>query len=116
MADIATICWARTSSGLRGTRVVSISPRSIRSTTTEVSSRSPRYLGKMVPFDGSPTECPAGGSRGLPLAPLVGDAPPLGPSPAPRSRPRPGLELATDQGAAPAFAAAGPQPRGACGA
>src|SRR2546429_163079 len=92
MADIATICWARTSSGLRGTRVVSISPRSIRSTTTAVSSRSPRYLGKMVPFDGSPTEGPARPIRWIPLAALVGDSTWMTRSTAPMSVPSSWLE------------------------
>src|SRR5438067_3812330 len=105
MAVIATICWARTSSGLRGTRVVSISPRSIRSTTTAVSSKSPRYLGKMVPFDGSPTEWPARPIRWMPLATLVGDSTWITRSTAPMSMPSSRLEVATSPGRRPAFSA-----------
>ena len=48
MTVIATICWARTSSGLRGMRVVSIAPSCIRRVTIAHSSRSPRYFGKMI--------------------------------------------------------------------
>ena len=51
-AAIATICWASTSSGLRGTRVGSISPSRMRRATTAHSSRSARNFGKMRPFDG----------------------------------------------------------------
>ena len=49
---MATICWASTSSGWRGTRVCSISPSRMRPATTAVSSRSPRNLGKKRPSDG----------------------------------------------------------------
>ena len=51
MTVIATICWARTSSGLRGSVVASIAPSCIRSATTAASRRSPRYFGKITPFD-----------------------------------------------------------------
>ena len=51
MTVIATICWARTSSGLRGSVVASIAPSCIRRVTTAASSRSPRYFGKITPFD-----------------------------------------------------------------
>ena len=54
MTVIATICWARTSSGLRGIFVASISPSCIRRVTTATSSRSPRYFGKMTPLLGRP--------------------------------------------------------------
>ena len=49
LAAIATICWASTSSGLRGTTVVSIRPSRMRWATTAHSSRSARNLGKMRP-------------------------------------------------------------------
>ena len=54
-AHMATMCWARTSSGLRTMRVDSIRPDCIRSTTTATSRRSPRYFGKIRPVLGSPT-------------------------------------------------------------
>ena len=54
----ATICCASTSSGLRGIRVSSIAPSSIRFATTAHSSRSARNLGKIRPFDGSSSRCP----------------------------------------------------------
>ena len=50
-AQMATTCWASTSSGLRGTRVASTSPRCMARVTAAVASRSPRYLGKMTPRD-----------------------------------------------------------------
>ena len=55
MTVIATSCWARTSSGFRGMAVASIAPSCIRRVTTAASSRSPRYFGKITPFDGAPT-------------------------------------------------------------
>ena len=58
-AAIATICWASTSSGLRGTTVRSISPSRMRRATTAHSSRSARNLGKMRPLETSPTPWPA---------------------------------------------------------
>ncbi len=47
---IATICWASTSSALRGTTVGSIAPSRIRRATTAHSSRSPRNFGKIRPM------------------------------------------------------------------
>ncbi len=67
---IATICWARTSSGLRGISVVSIAPSCIRRVTTAHSSRSPRYFGKMTPLLGAPTWWPARPTRCSPRATL----------------------------------------------
>jgi ATP-dependent Lhr-like helicase len=55
IATIATICWARTSSGFEGTCSSSIRPSRIRSTTTAVCSRSPRYLGNRTPRETAPT-------------------------------------------------------------
>ncbi len=72
MTVIATICWARTSSGLRGMRVVSIAPSCIRRVTIAHSSRSPRYFGKMMPLLGAPTWWPARPTRWSPRATLVG--------------------------------------------
>ena len=51
-AAIATICWASTSSGLRGTTVGSISPSRMRRATTAHSSRSARNFGKIRPSAG----------------------------------------------------------------
>ena len=65
---VATSCWASTSSGLRGTTVVSMAPSCMRRVTTAVSSRSPRYLGKRTPRDGSPTWWPARPTRWRPRA------------------------------------------------
>ena len=72
MTVIATSCWARTSSGLRGISVVSIAPSCIRRVTTAHSSRSPRYFGKMTPLLGAPTWWPARPTRWRPRATLVG--------------------------------------------
>ncbi len=46
---MATTCCARMSSGLRGTRVSSMAPSSMRSAIAAASTRSPRWVGKMVP-------------------------------------------------------------------
>ena len=54
-AAIATTCCASTSSGLRGTTVVSIRPSRMRRATTVHSSRSARNFGKMRPLAVSPT-------------------------------------------------------------
>src|SRR3954451_5397140 len=63
---MATICWASTSSGLRGYFVCSMSPSCMRCTTTADSTRSLRCLGKSFPrlgsptwWPGRPTRCPA---------------------------------------------------------
>src|SRR5881398_205486 len=58
-AQIATICCARTSSGLRGICVSSIAPSSIRRATTADSSRSARNFGKIRPFETAPSSQPA---------------------------------------------------------
>ena len=55
IATAATICWASTSSGLRGYRSSSIWPVRMRSATTVHSTRSPRYFGKMTPWLTAPT-------------------------------------------------------------
>ena len=55
IAVMATTCWASTSSGLAGTRSSSICPARIRSTTTAVCTRSPRYFGKTTPSETAPT-------------------------------------------------------------
>ena len=72
MTVIATICWARTSSGLRGSVVASIAPSCIRRVTTAASSRSPRYFGKITPLLGAPTWWPARPTRCRPRATHVG--------------------------------------------
>ena len=47
---MATICWARTSNGLRGTALGSTSPRSIPPATTAASITSSRWVGRMRPL------------------------------------------------------------------
>ncbi len=103
MTVIATSCWARTSSGLRGMVVVSIAPSCIRRVTIAHSSRSPRYFGKMTPFDGAPTWCPARPIRCSPRATLVGLSTWMTRSTAPMSIPSSRLEVATSAGRRPAL-------------
>ena len=93
---IATSCWARTSSGLRGSTVCSIAPSCMPFTTTAVSRRSPRYLGKITPFDGSPTWWPARPMRCSPRATEVGLSTWITRSTAPMSMPS--SRLGRDQG------------------
>ncbi len=54
-AVIATICWARTSSALRGTTVGSMRPSRMSLVTTAHSRRSARNFGKIRPLLVSPT-------------------------------------------------------------
>ena len=86
-AAIATICWASTSSALRGTTVVSISPSRIRRATTAHSSRSARNFGKIRPRLTSPTEWPARPIRCSPRATDFGDSTWITRSTAPMSIP-----------------------------
>ena len=69
---MATICWASTSSGLRGTTVLSISPSRMRRATTAHSSRSARNLGKIRPLETSPTPWPARPMRWRPRGDRLG--------------------------------------------
>ena len=101
IAQMATICWARTSSGLRGMRVSSIAPSSMRRTTTAASSRSLRWFGKILPTDGSPTWCPARPMRCSPAATLGGASIWTTRSIAPMSIPSSRLEVATSAGQPP---------------
>ena len=103
MTVIATSCWARTSSGLRGIRVVSMAPSCIRRVTTAHSSRSPRYFGKMTPLLGAPTWCPARPTRWRPRATDVGLSTWMTRSTAPMSMPSSRLDVATSAGSRPAF-------------
>ena len=98
---MATICWASTSSGRRGTRVCSISPSSMRRVTTAVSSRSPRNLGKKRPDEASPTLCPARPTRCRPAATDLGDSICTTRSTAPMSMPSSSDEVATSAGQPP---------------
>ena len=100
---MATICWASTSSALRGTTVVSISPSRIRRATTAHSSRSARNLGKMRPRLTSPTECPARPIRCSPRATDLGDSTWMTRSTAPMSMPSSSDEVATRHGSSPAL-------------
>ena len=101
MATIATICWASTSSGLRGTTVVSISPSRIRRATTAHSSRSARNLGKIRPFDTSPTLWPARPIRWSPAVTDFGDSTWSTRSTAPMSMPSSSDDVATRHGSSP---------------
>ena len=105
MTVIATICWARTSSGLRGMRVVSIAPSCIRRVTIAHSRRSPRYFGKMMPLLGAPTWWPARPTRWSPRATLVGLSTWMTRSTAPMSIPSSRLEVATSAGSRPSLRA-----------
>ena len=100
---IATSCWARTSSGLRGIRVVSMAPSCIRRVTIAHSSRSPRYFGKITPLLGAPTWWPARPTRWRPRATLVGLSTWMTRSTAPMSMPSSRLEVATSAGSRPAL-------------
>ncbi len=100
---MATICWASTSSGSRGTRVSSIAPVRIRETTAAHSSRSPRYLGKMRPRLGASTWCPARPMRCMPRATLRGLSTWITRSTAPMSMPSSRLLVATSAGSSPAL-------------
>ena len=105
IAVIATICWASTSSGLRGTRSSSIRPSRIRCATTADWTRSPWYLGNMTARDTSPTLWPARPVRCSPLATEGGDSTWITRSTAPMSMPSSRLEVATTAGSRPAFRA-----------
>ena len=100
---IATICWASTSSALRGTTVGSISPSCMRRATTAHSSRSPRNLGKMRPRLTSPTPWPARPMRCRPRATDLGDSICSTRSTAPMSMPSSSELVATRHGSSPAL-------------
>ena len=102
-AAMATICWASTSSALRGTTVVSIWPSRMRWATTAHSSRSARNFGKMRPLLVSPTLWPARPIRCRPAVTDLGDSTCSTRSIAPMSMPSSRLEVATRQGSSPAF-------------
>ena len=72
-------------------------------TTTAVSSRSPRYLGKITPLEGSPTWCPARPMRWRPRATDVGLSTWMTRSTAPMSMPSSSELVATRAGRRPAF-------------
>ncbi len=103
IATIETSCWARTSSGLRGTLIASIAPCFMRSVTTAVCTRSPRYLGNITPRDTAPTWWPARPMRWSPLATLGGDSTCTTRSTAPMSIPSSRLLVATTAGSWPDF-------------
>ncbi len=104
-ATMATSCWARTSSGLAGTRVSSISPATMRWVTTAATSRSPRYFGKTRPLDGSPTRWPARPIRCSPVATDDGASTCTTRSMAPMSMPSSSDDVATSAGSFPALRA-----------
>src|SRR5215210_3328047 len=100
---IATICWASTSSALRGTTVGSIRPSRMSFVTTAHSSRSARNFGKIRPFDTSPTWWPARPMRCSPRLTDFGDSTCRTRSTAPMSMPSSSDEVATRQGSSPAL-------------
>ena len=100
---VATSCWASTSSGWRGTRVCSIAPSRMRPTTTAVSSRSPRYLGKNRPELAASTWWPARPTRWRPAATDFGDSTWTTRSTAPMSIPSSSDDVATSAGSRPVF-------------
>ncbi len=102
-AQIETICCASTSSGLRGTTVVSIRPSRMRLATTAHSRRSARNFGKMRPRLTSPTLCPARPIRCRPRATDFGDSTWITRSTAPMSMPSSSDEVATRHGSSPAL-------------
>ncbi len=102
-AAIATICCASTSSGLRGTTVVSIFPSRMRCATTAHSNRSARNLGKIRPFEVSPTLWPARPIRCSPAVTDFGDSTCSTRSIAPMSMPSSNDDVATRHGSSPAF-------------
>ena len=83
--------------------VFSISPASIRSTTTADSRRSPRNLGMITPLEVSPTEWPERPIRWIPLATLVGDSTCRTRSTAAMSMPSSRLDVATRARSRPAL-------------
>jgi hypothetical protein len=104
-AVIATICWASTSSGLCGIFSSSMAPARMRSATTADWTRSPWYLGKMMPRETSPTLCPARPTRCSPLATDGGASTCTTRSTAPMSMPSSRLDVATTAGSRPALSA-----------
>src|SRR5437764_1408039 len=68
----------------------------MRSATTAVWTRSPRYLGKMTPLETAPTWCPARPIRCSPLATEGGDSTCTTRSTAPMSMPSSRLEAAAE--------------------
>ena len=104
-AVIAMICWASTSSGLCGILSSSISPARMRSATTAAWTRSPWYLGKMMPRETSPTLWPARPTRCSPLATEGGASTWTTRSTAPMSMPSSRLDVATTAGSRPALSA-----------
>ena len=100
---MATICWASTSSGLRGITVVSIRPSRIRLATTAHSRRSARNLGKILPLEVSPTLWPARPMRCRPAVTDFGDSTCSTRSTAPMSIPSSSDDVATRHGRSPDF-------------
>ena len=86
-AQIATICCASTSSGFLGIVVSSIAPSRIAFATTADSSRSPRNLGKIRPFETAPSRRRGRSAAGRALS---------GSRPGRRGRPRPCRSRARD--------------------
>ncbi len=94
-AHAATVCCARTSSGLEMTASASIAPSSIRSTVTALCTRSARCLGNTTARETSPTWCPARPTRWSPDATDGGDSTWTTRSTAPMSMPSSSDDVAT---------------------
>ena len=102
-ATIATICCARTSSGLRGIRMASSAPSRMRCAVTAAGTSSPRNVGNTIPRDTAPTWCPARPTRCSPLATDGGDPTCTTRSMAPMSMPSSSELVATTAGSSPAL-------------
>ena len=101
---MATICWARTSSGSRGTRVSSIAPRShARRPRPRTRAGRRGTWGTRAPRLGAPTWWPARPMRCMPRATLRGLSTWITRSTAPMSMPSSRLLVATRAGRRPAF-------------
>ncbi len=99
----ATVCWASTSSGLRGGSTASICPASMRWMATVASMRSRRVRGYTSPVDVPPTWWLARPMRCSALATEGGAATWITRSTSPMSMPSSRLEVATTQRRLPSF-------------
>ena len=102
---MAASCWARTSSGFRGTRVSSTAPSFMAFVIAALARRSPRYFGKMTPRETASTWWLARPIRCIPLATEVGVSIWTTRSTAPMSIPSSSEEVATSAGSRPALSA-----------
>ena len=92
-------------------RVDSIEPVRMRSTTTAISSRSPRYFGKILPVLGSPTWWPARPMRCRPRLTAPGDSTWMTRSTVPMSMPSSRLLVATSARSRPVLSSSSTRSR-----